>query len=315
MGKYAIYGLTMDSDLELPGLISAEGEPDLLVRFGPVDYSFPGTGEEGCVRATDEEALLYFKQAGKFAVRGGREIIIEPVPEASPRVLRLIVLGPGIGAVLYQRGYLPLHASAVATDGEVIAFMAERGWGKSTVAAAMNAQGCQLIADDITALKVGDSGPPIVVPGYPQLKLWPEAATFLGVDPETLARLHPDFDKRIRPTTAFSTALLPLKRIYVLGEAEALEMKPLSRQEAFLELVPHTYGRRLFQSARTTSHFFQCANVVKSVPVRSLRRPHSLAMLPNLVRLVEEDLAQDDGQGAVDKEPIQNQDTPLARSD
>jgi hypothetical protein len=292
MPNYVAYGLNISSALHLPELLPAEGEPDIIIRFGKTN-TLPETNEEGLVHATDEEALISFTKVGRFSVREGGEIIIDPVPGVRDRVLRLVVLGSCMGTILYQRGLLPLHASAVAAADGAIAFMAERGWGKSTTAAAMYSRGYWLITDDITALEFGDDDIPLVVPGYPQLKLWPEAAAFLGDDPEKLPRLDPDFDKRARPvTTAFSPVSLPLKRIYVLDQGEVPEIEPLSQQEAFSKLVHHTYGQRLFQAVRTSSHFLQCANVVKSVPMRRLSRPYTLETLPEATRLIEEDLAR-----------------------
>ena len=265
----------------------------MIVRFGKEAYPLPDAGGEGLMRATDEEALLFFGTVGHFAVRGGREIVINPVPNALDRSLRLVVLGAGLGTILYQRGLLTLHASAVATAGGAVAFMADRGLGKSTTAAAMYSRGYWLVADDITALQFGSSDRPTVVPGYPQLKLWPEAAAYLGDVPETLPKLHPDFTKRARPVTAaFSSTPLPLERIYVLQDGDVPEIQPLPPQEALASLISCTYGQRLFQAVRTSSHFLQCAEVVNSVPMRSLKRPFSLANLPEVAQLIEEDLAQ-----------------------
>jgi hypothetical protein len=231
---------------------------------------------------------------GGFSVQKGREIIIDPAPGVSDQMLRLVLLGPCIGAILYQRGSLPLHASAVATDGVAVAFMAERGWGKSTTAAAMHARGHALVADDITAIRFDDVGNPNVLPGYPQFKLWPDAAAFLGDVPEDLPKLNPDLEKRGRPVfTAFETASLPLERIYVLDQGESPGIKSLTPQEAFSKLVHHTYGRQLFQAVRTSTHFAQCAKIVRSVSMRGLKRPYSLDCLTEVVRLIEEDLEID----------------------
>jgi hypothetical protein len=291
MLSYTAYGLNIRSDLLLPELLSAEGEPDVVIRLGKVDSPLPAD-EEGLIHATEGKAFLFFRDLGKVLVREGREIIIDLVPGANDSVLRLVILGPGIGAILYQRGQLTLHASAVAVEGEAIAFMAERGWGKSTTAAAMHSRGYWLVSDDIAALRFEDAGDvPMMVPGYPQFKLWPEAAALLGDVPEELPRLNPDLEKRGRPvSTAFASAPLPLKRIYLLDQGEVPEIEPLSPQESFSSLLHHTYGRLLFQAVRTSSHFLQCARVVKSVPIRRLRRPYSLGVLPEVARLIEEDL-------------------------
>jgi hypothetical protein len=63
-----------------------------------------------------------------------------------------------------------------------------------------------------------------------------------------------------------------------------------------VELVRHTYGSDYgLQPALgvgNPSHFFKCKSIVDKVTVCRLRRQKSLSQLPNLVRLVEEDLTR-----------------------
>jgi hypothetical protein len=87
----------------------------------------------------------------------------------------------------------------------------------------------------------------------------------------------------------FLSSPLPLKRIYVLDKGNAPEIMPLRSQKALAELVRHTYGAL---GVGSTSHFLQCASIVNKVTICSLRRPQSLAQLPHLARLIEEDLAR-----------------------
>jgi hypothetical protein len=249
---------------------------------------------EGCYHATAEEIRLFWKDAGAFLVREGREIVIDPVPTAEEAMLRVGVLGPVLGVLLHQRGWLALHASAVATADGIVAFMGEQGQGKSTMAAAMYDRGHRLVADDITAVRIDKAtGSAMVQPGFPQLKLWPESVAALGADPESVPRLVPGFEKRARRALReFSMDLSPLRRLYVLAEGETLHVETLEPQKALMELVGHSYVGRILRDVGASTHLLQCSSLVKNVPVRSLIRPRSLSSLPEVVRLVEEDLAQ-----------------------
>lgn len=291
MFSYTAYGLNIRSALALPELVNAEGTADLIVRFGRVERARSETSASGCVRATAEEVHLFWEEAGAFLVRGGREIVMDPAPGVDERILRLVVLGPGLGALLYQRGWLTLHASSVDVEGEAIAFVGEKGEGKSTMAAAMCAKGHRLLADDITAVRTTGTGGPCVYPGFPQLKLWPDAVLSLGEDPDTLPQLVPIMQKRGRCVIkAFAAEPLTLRRIYVLGGGTVPEIRALKPQEALVELIRHTYGRDLFRAVETRSHFLRCTSVINKVSVSGLRRPYTLSRLSDLVRLVEEDL-------------------------
>ena len=56
---------------------------------------------------------------------------------------------PALPAIALHRGLLPLHASAVARNGDVHAFSGGTAEGKSTLAAAMPGPGYGFFADDI----------------------------------------------------------------------------------------------------------------------------------------------------------------------
>ncbi|QIN84383.1 serine kinase [Rubrobacter tropicus] len=251
--------------------------------------------EEGYSGTAAREAYLYWAGVGAFLVRDGREIVVDPAPEAGERVYRNFVSGPVLSVLLQQRGFLILHASAVSVCGMAVAFLGPKGWGKSTTAAALHARGHPLVADDVTAVRTDETGPPVVSPGAPQLKLWPEAVASLGEDPDDLPRLHPDFQKRTRPAMAgFVPSSLPLGRVYllgVLGDGEGgARIDPLGPQQALVESVRHTFGSEALIAVGGSPHFFQCANVVNNVTFGHLRRPRSLAELSEVARLIEEDL-------------------------
>jgi hypothetical protein len=298
MFSYIAYGLGIRSALALPELVACEAGEDVVIRLGKVERLPSSLDARGCgFWATAEEACYFMGHAGAFLARGGREIIAEPAAGVEAGILRLFILGPALALVLYQRGRLLLHASAVEVGGSAVAFMGPSGWGKSTSAAVMHARGHGLVADDISVIDVGPDGP-MVFPGFPQLKLWPEAVVSLGEAPETLPRLHPLYEKRARPIVReFSQNPLPLRCIYVLAEGSAPAIEPLRPQEALRELMHHWYGARfgveLLRPLGLSSFFLQCANLANRATVWRLARPYSLAALPEIARLVEEHLAQD----------------------
>ena len=80
------------------------------------------------------DADLVIPEAGSFAVRGGREIIVDALPEVPDRNLRLFLLGSAMGLLLHQRGLLPLHANAVSLGGRTIAVAGSKRCTSSSVA-------------------------------------------------------------------------------------------------------------------------------------------------------------------------------------
>ena len=298
MHSYVAFGLGIRSALPLPELVPKEAAADVAVRVGrahrlpPEAISVETPFRGAYFQATQEEAYLFWEKVGSFSVRNGCEIIVEPAPGVEERVLRHFILGFALTVLLQQRGRLVLHASAVTVDSGVVAFLGGPGWGKSTMAAAMYARGHSIVADDVTAVRA-DKAHPVVHPGFPQLKLWPEAAIAVGDVPERLPRVEPSVEKRARRAThQFSPDPLPLRCIYVLAESETQEIDTLSSQEALVELIRHSHATRFLRVVGASSHFLQCSNVVNNVTVRGLKRPRSLASLSDLAQLVEKDLAK-----------------------
>lgn len=190
---------------------------------------------------------------------------------------------------MHQRGHLVLHASAVAMGDRVVAFIAEKGHGKSTMAAALHARGYSLVTDDVLVLEEQPDGPPLVLPSYPQLKLWPDAlAQAMQRVPDGLPRVHPAIEKRVARLPNGVDRPLPLAALFALRPGEAIQIRPLRGQEAFLELLLHTYTRVLLEQTRTSArHLQQVGHLARYVPVLALERPPGLDLLPDVVAAVE----------------------------
>jgi hypothetical protein len=305
--SYVCYGLAIRSTLPLPELEqgtkeqsakrkarragSGEGAPDVNIRFGKVDRLPSKVAVEGnYFRAISEETQLFWEGVGTIQVRGGREITIDPVPGVQEDLLRHLILGPALAALLQQRGLLVLHASAVVMDDGTVVFLGGKGWGKSSLAGALYARGYGIAADDVAAVHVG-KGRPRVIPAFPQLKLWPDTAASLGNVADSLPELYSGAVKLAqRVDRGFPQTPLPLKCIYVLAQGKTKQIEPLAPGKAFLELVRHSYWAELLQASGASSHFLQCASVSKNTMARYLRMPRSLAQLPDVVRMVEEDI-------------------------
>ena len=296
--RYCAYGLTIRSALPLPELsgVTREGAVgEVVVRLGSVQprpAQLDAAGFGFWVKAG--EACHFLEKVGAFLVRGGQEIIVDPAPGVEDRVLRLSILGPSLALLLHQRGLLVLHASVVARGGEAFAFLGQNGWGKSTIAAALHAKGYDLVTDDVAAVAITPEGPN-VLPAFPQVKLWPEAAALLGEAPERLPLLHPSFDKRgWRADRGFSAGPRRLARIYALGTGSPPAVEPLGPREACFQLLSHWYGHRfgggLLEAGSAALHLRQCAALAGQVPMHRLRRSGGSSTLLRLADLVDHHL-------------------------
>jgi hypothetical protein len=301
MYDYFAYRLVIRSAVPLPELVPA-AEPlraesgDVVLRLGRVPSQPTRLDANGVgFWANGDEACHVLEKVGAFLVRGGREIVIEPAPGVEDRVLRLSILGPALGLLLHQRGLLVLHASVVARGGAAIAVLGKNGWGKSTIAAALHARGYELVSDDLAAIRMDGDGPTVLA-GFPQVKLWPEAATLLGETPEALPLLHPSFDKRAwRPVRGFSSEPRRLTGLYVIAPGSEPAVEPVDRRQACFELLTHWYGQRfsggLLQGEAAAGHLRQSVALAGSVPMHRLHRTGGgSATLLHLAQLVDDHL-------------------------
>jgi hypothetical protein len=297
MNNYTAYGLGINSALPLPELqTAAEAATDVTIRFGCIDWSPDGSGEEFCFEVIRNESHFFWPHLGKFRVSRGAEILIDSLPRVEERLLRLPLLGTIVAVLLQQRGYLVLHASSVAVNGGALVFIGNKGWGKSTMAATLYGRGHDLISDDVVALKLEGQDAPLVMPGFPQFKLFPEAiVSSLGDDYETLPELAAGHNKRGRLVTdRFARQPLPLKSVYALGCGPVSAIKALEPQAALLALIVNSYsarfGKRLLRGVEASAHLRQCSRIVRQVPIYRLERPKALPLLPAVAQLVEEHL-------------------------
>ena len=293
MFSYTAYGLNISSELPLPELMVADAKADVVVRLGSVKSFAAKTSElEECLWATAQKTYLFHERIGMFLVQDGREIVIDPVPGVEKNVLRIYLLGSAMNLLLTQRGCLVLHASAVAISDWASAFLGTWGAGKSTMAAALHAHGHEMVTDDVTAVNMGN-GHPMVLPGFPQFKLWPDSVVALAGNPEVLPIIHPDIEKRAYPVTRGKSQVpIALKRIYLLNDGPSPVIEPLEPKDALTELMPHWYGARfgkhLIEAIGVPWLFHQCVQLINQAPAYRLTRSQSFSSLPELVQLVED---------------------------
>jgi hypothetical protein len=216
--------------------------------------------------------------------------VVDPFPDVSDEVLCLPVLGILMGTLLHQRGLFTLHASAVSVHGDAVAFIGQKGAGKSTMAAAMQVRGHGLITDDVLALDMGHHGDVLARSAFPQIKLWPESATALGYSLHALPKLSDTIDKRVlRSTESFCEESLSLKHIFLLSEGTDISLNRLQGGAAFTTLLAESYAPRFLGSKASTPTLFRhCKRIADHVPIHRLDRPRDLDALDRIAAFVEE---------------------------
>lgn len=284
---YTAFGLCIASTLPLPELRPGGGRADVRVRVRSMSPDVDDVEDTACIEPG--ETRFTWHGTGAFTIRAGREILVEPLPSADARALRVGVLGPAMAALLQQRSVLALHASVVVRDGRAVAFLGSSGSGKSTTAAALRTRGFTLLTDDLAAVRIAD-GRAEVHPGVAICKLLPDAILALGLDPDALPIADPEDGKRFRAEDGDVGAIpVPLTCLYLLEEGGEPRIEPVAPAERFLEIVRNSYGIEWMHHLTGPTEFALRSALARAVPMRRLIRPHQLGGLGYLADLVAAD--------------------------
>ena len=297
---YRAYGLTIASEVLLPELEpTAPAAADVVIAVGTIDLPKPSPEAATDFRFEPDRQYLAWDAVGAFLITDGRRIDVEPAPGVDDALIAFPLLGPVLALLLHRRGLLVLHASAIAVAGRSAIFMGDKGAGKSTTASAMIRAGHDLLTDDVVALDLTNPNQPMIVPGFPQIKLAADAAAAISFrDAEVRPQAHPAIDKmQHRLNGAFSGDRVPASRIYMLERGEKADITPLPGIAALPAIIKFSYvtrfGRAALPGDFAATHLRQCSGIANHVGVCRLEVPTGLERIDEAVALIERDLAGD----------------------
>src|SRR6185437_2825507 len=130
--------------------------PEVWIRRGPVgEWQGDATVRYGeRFRLRGQEWMIRFRLLPFAAlIHDGKSIQFEANPAQDP-IAALHILGSCTGALLFQRGLIPLHGNTTATKHGAAMFVGKIGAGKSATTMALLRRGHRLVADDISAVSL-----------------------------------------------------------------------------------------------------------------------------------------------------------------
>lgn len=278
---YAVFGLTVQSAIELPELFLAPeaNEPDVVIERGTV----PEAGEGDGVVQANGGLLLQVPEVGRYFIADGRSIRVEPLAGVPERNVRLFLLGSAFGALLHQRGLLPLHANAIEVAGRAYAFMGHSGAGKSTLAAWFHDRGHRVLADDVCVIRFDEAGEAVACPGLPRFRLWLDALELTGRVQEGLNRSYvgssADFDKFDVPVDASAMlhGQIRVGGVYLLAQGDQFSIAPLKGVKAAEAIFENTYrGAYVHLASTARDHWQSAVTLAQRAPVFNVTRTMNL---------------------------------------
>lgn len=308
---WTLYGLVVTTSHRFANhLVEVEGPADLWLR--PIDAPplAPGWAEAAPgyrspamiddvqhfleVIVTPAATVFRFTEVVDFFVLGDG-IAFHVHDPAYDHMVELHLLGFVMSYWLERAGWPALHASAVVVDGRTIGFLSDHGGGKTSLGATLLGLGYPLASDDLLALTPVDGGF-LARPGYPQMRMWPEQARrFVGHD--DLAQVHPGLTKRRVPVGPgglgrFDGVPRPLAALYLPQRRDGgeVEFETVARGPALFELVRHTFLTGIVEGTGLAARrFATLGSVVGRVPLRVVRYPNGLDLLPAIAERIADD--------------------------
>jgi hypothetical protein len=332
--RHGIYGLTLASDFPFASTLApGAGAADLTFACGdtapPLErwdgselvYASPPYPEEDgesevLLWRTEGGLVVRFNSIADFYLRPDRifchrlaaeyhdrlsgRYTHEEIARFQETLIEIYFLGYVLALWLEWRGMPTLHASAVAVDGQAVAFLSSGGGGKSSLAVSLMHSGCGLLTDDI--LPVEHSARAYTGrPGYPQMRMWPgQAEHFLGRY-ENLDLVHPALSKRRVPAAelgSFCEAPQPLGCLYLPERRDpaawgmSIEIRPVPVREAVMALIGYSFVPAVVQALGLHPHRLQFfSRMALQVPMRRVVYPSGFEHLPRVQEAILQNIS------------------------
>jgi hypothetical protein len=305
---YYLYGLRLRSEWPLPYsrtptavLADVRLNRGCTSDFADAVKGVQAETEHRCtcgVPLADGQTYLRWPDRFEFLVSAdGRTIVARPFRHGSREAFHTYLLGQVLSFALIKQGFDPIHSTVVLVDGVGVAFLADSGYGKSSLSAAFVQAGHRLLTDDLLVISEQSAGF-IGYPGPPRIKLFPHMARTVLRSSATGTRISNATLKLLIPLSERQTveSAVPLGAAYVLSrpatDRTRLSIKRLSKRRACLELLRNTFNRSVTDPIRLARQFALVTKVAGTVPVNLLAYPRCIQRLPAVRQAILADLAR-----------------------
>jgi hypothetical protein len=274
---YRAYGLNVASQVPITGFKeNVSGQANVFIYENTVPENLNVIINRGPVfQSNDHEFLLYLENIGSFYIRNGNEIIVNRLAGPHQNDFSTFVSGACFGALLHQRGLLPLHASSVVFKNKGILIAGVSGAGKSTLAASFVKNGGKLVADDISCVSYSDKKL-LVLPSFPTIKIWHDSLLHLELFKPDLQPVRDSLLKYYLPVENFNDTPAHIHVILILSSRNKpeIEIREIKGVEKFRLLKKNTYFFRGIEgTSMVQKHFQLIMNMASSIPVYQIIRP------------------------------------------
>lgn len=288
---YNYYGLNIKSQINFPELNISTDFSDIIIRFSEKDEFVIKSFNNGTdfVKFSENDIIYLYNNNPLIRVKSGLEIIINSDINISLNFLRSMILAKGMSILLYQRGYLIFHGTAVNINGNGVAFLGDCGMGKSTIAAALVIRGHGLLTDDVLVIDFDKNNNTLVLPSFPRIKLWDDVIKLVP-NKNKFSRIHPLINKySYNFDDYFYNTPIILKSIYIIENGTNPGIISMNSRDALIELIKNYYLGQLFSIDDQSLNMIKSTKVLRKTSVKVLKRTNSLDDIDEIVKILELD--------------------------
>lgn len=251
-------------------------------------------GDEVTLKLSREQGYCRLRvpdQADFLLDLAHHQVICVPlVAELDDATLEHLLVDQILPRYLAYLGYVALHAAMLRIDGRTVLVTGPSGWGKSTLAGLLAAQGHALLSDDCTVLELSPDRV-IATPTYPSLRLWPDSVAALYPEGADVGPMASYSDKQRIGGTATHLNAQDVDALIVLADPAGASpyptLKPIRVADACLTLVRHSFQLDPGDKPRMAAHLRACSEIARRVPAHRFDYPRDYAQADRIIAALQ----------------------------
>ncbi|SUY29939.1 ATP-binding cassette domain-containing protein [Clostridium perfringens] len=299
MGKwfYKVYGLIVESDIEIPELLSIdknEKKVDVKIKKDIIPKNIIEKIPSYSWFKYDINSMVFtVKGTGSFYIYDGNNIIVQPSENADNQRIKTFILGTSFGMILLQRNKIAIHGGCVLIGENAIILTGQSGAGKSTLTNAFRHYEFPFMADDVCST-VEFQDEIFIEPAYPQQKICKDAMKKIGYNISNFKLIDEEREKYIIPThESFVKEKRKLKAIFEIEpyDGEEVKIEEVSGGEKMKIILRNIYRIEVIAPfGIPKSYFKKVINIAKNTLVFRIKRPRDQFSVDRQIELIEREL-------------------------
>lgn len=294
---YKVYGLIVESDIEIPELLSIdknENKVDIKIKKDIIPKDVIEKIPSYSWFKYDVDSMVFtVKNIGSFYIYDGKNIIVQPSENEDNQGIKTFILGTSFGMILLQRNKVAIHGGAILIGENAIILTGQSGAGKSTLTNAFRQYKYPFMADDVSStIELQDEI--FIEPAYPQQKICRDAMEKMGYRIDDFKLIDEDREKYVIPThESFVKEKRKLKAIFEIEpyDGEEVKIEEVSGGEKMKIILRNIYRIEIIvPHGIPPTYFKKVINIAKNTLVFRIKRPRDQFSVDRQIELIEREL-------------------------